>query len=258
MGLASLGFDKSKTTSTSSSFDNLDQWGLNVGGSESSQDIAFRDIFQNLFSGAAATAAGIDTGALTGAANLLFSSGSGFLDTLQGGGPGADYLKSQLDESGSLVNEQLQLLQSDLGEFLNEQVLPGIKSAGVETMGLGGGRDQVARGIAGKGAIQEFTRGALGIRQGERDRMAGIAQTLQQNQTAAATSALQNLPQLYGLAEAGSSSALSPFERLAAILGGPTVLGESSSFDFGYDSTIGRAGSQSSTVSKKSGFKIGF
>lgn len=286
MGLLGFGGSKSKSSSSSvsSSFDNLDSFGFNFGqtgsdslstsrsGSTSRSRIAFEDIFQNLFSGASATAAGIDTGALSGAANLLFSSGGGFLDNLRGGGAGADYLENELSRSSSLVDEQIGALSGDLGKFLNETILPGIKSSGVQAGTLGGGRGEVAKGIASEGLISEFAKGSTNIRLAERARLSGIANDLAANELARSTSGLSALPGLFDLASGGTMASLSPLLALSQILGGPTVLSDSDSssfsdslassfgLDFGLDSTTGRAGSssRSSSSSSSKSFNLGF
>lgn len=264
MGLFSFGGSKSKSRSQSSSssfsFDNLDQFGFNFGqtGSEggSASSIAFQDIFQNLFSGASATAAGIDTGALTNQANLLFGSGLGFLGGLQDGGAGTAFLQDQLAQSDNLVNTQIDQLGADLGEFLNETILPGIKSSGIQAGTLGGGRGEVSKGLAAEGLLEEFARGSTNIRQAERSRLTGIADSLANQSLARNQAGLAALPALFGLAESGTLSSLSPFAALSTILGGPTVLQDSFSrsfgTDFGIDSTTGRAGSRSSSSSSSS------
>lgn len=258
-----FGFGGSSSTtrsrSDSSSYDNLDQFGFNVGGSESQQRIAFGDIFQSLFGGAAGTAAGIDTTALSRNASMLFSSGTEFLDTLSSGGAGSAYLGEQLAGGGELVDEQIGQLKTDLTDFLNEGILPGITSSGVSASTLGGSRGEVAKGIAGKGLLREFARGSTDIRLADQARRDSIASELMGSEAARATTGLQMLPGLMGMAETSALAGLSPYAALASILGGPTVLGDSSSYQFGADSTTGRAASRSSSSSttKSKSFSIG-
>lgn len=252
MGLFSFGGSSSRSRSNSrsnsSSFDNLDAF--NFGRSDSSSRVAFEDVFARLFGGAEGAAGAVDTGALAGNANLLFGSGLDFLSGLDEGGAGAEFLEGELGRSGDLVNEQISNLSGDLGEFLNETILPSIKSSGVEAGNLGGSRGEVAKGIASEGLLEEFARGSTDIRLRERGRLTGIARDLDASETARSQIGLDSLPGLFGLAESSSLAGLSPFAALASILGPQTTLTDSSSFDTG--STTGRAGSRSASTSSSS------
>lgn len=250
---------RSRSSSSSSSFDNLDSFGFNAAASSSGQRVAYDDVFQSLFGGASATAAGVDTGALSRNASMLFSTGTNFLDTLASGGEGSAYLGQQLASGDGLVDEQIGQLQTDLTDFLNEGILPGITSSGVSASTLGGTRGEVAKGVAGKGLLQEFARGSTGIRLADQARKDSLASELMRSETTRATTGLQMLPGLAGLAETSALAGLSPYAALSSILGGPTVLGDSSSYQYGQDSTTGRAGSQSQSTSssKSKSFSIG-
>jgi hypothetical protein len=167
---ASQQSSQSSSSSSSSSFDNLDAFGVDVGGSTSRQgsssrdSIAFEDLFTQLFGGASATAGGINTGATTSAANLLFGSGQDFITGLAEGGAGAAFLEDRLARSDELVDAELGILEEDIGRFLSETVNPSIKTSGVQAGTLGGGRGEVQRGIASRGATEAFARGAADIR----------------------------------------------------------------------------------------------
>ena len=266
-----FGFERSRqrSRSESSSFDNLDQIGFDLARDESrsesgsTQRIAFQNIFQNLFGGASATAAGIDTSGLSGAANMLFGAGSGFLADLQDDA-GTRFLEGRLAGGDSLASERIDLLQEDIGRFLTETVNPAIASRGVQANTLGGGRGEVARGIAAEGATREFARGALDIRQAEQEALDAIAGQVSGDAIARTGTAVNALPGLFGLAEAGTMASLSPFAALASILGGPTVLTESSSLaealglSLGFDQTTGRAASRAMSESEGSSTRFGF
>lgn len=269
----------SSSQSQSSSFDNLDSFGFNFGQSgsssrggsaaESSQRVAFEDIFARLFGGASDVASGIDTGGLTGAANELFGAGGTFLDTLGGGGAGAGFLEDRLSGDG-LADEQIGLLGEDIARFVAEELNPAITSGGVAASTFGGARTNVQKGTAARGASEAFARGAADIRSSEQATRDRIAETLAADETTRGTAGLSALPSLFGLAEAGTLADLSPFAALSQIVGAPTVLGESSSIsqqiadafgiDFGFDETTGRAGSQSTSSSstRSRGFNFGF
>lgn len=261
MGLFDFGGSRSDTRSrsdsSSRSFDNLDSFGFNFGSSSSAgrsrSRVAFEDQFRQLFGGAGAAAAGIDTGALGGAADLLFSSGGRFLNQLEGGGAGADYLEGRLRNPSAIGDTQIRQLGEDIGRFLSEDVNPNITAGGVAAGTLGGSRGEVQRGIASEAALRQFVRGATDIRTREQAATDEAAGTLLGSLTARSGAALQSLPSLFGLAEGGALSSLSPYMMLAQIMGGPLALTDSesvaSSLDIGADSTTGRAGSQSRSTS---------
>ena len=261
----SFGGSKSKSKSQSTSLDVSQSGsvsgGVSAGGSESSQAIAFEDIFARLFGGAEGAAAGLDTSLLTGAANQLFSGGLGFLDSLSGG-PGTDFLQSRVAGESPVLDEQIAALGEDVGAFFNEQILPGITSEAVGSGGLGGGRQGVAQGIAAESAGREFQRGATSLRSADieaRDRAAG---ELGQQRIAGAGTGLSNLGNLAGIADFGFGAGLAPFDRLSAILGGPTVLGESSSFtsaeDFAQAFASSFGTSQATSKSSSKAANVGF
>ena len=264
----------SRSDSSSSSFDNLDQssfdFGRNSsmsrGSSGSSSRVAFEDIFAQMFGGAAGAAAGIDTGVTSSAANMLFSSGLGFMDELGGGGAGRDYLVGQMDDSGQIVESQIDQLGTDIGKFLSDKVNPAMKSSGIQAGSLGGSRGEVQRGMATESALQEFVRGSTGIRASERDRMTGIASGVMGSDATRSQSALSMLPSLFGLAESGAMADLSPFAALSQILGPQTVLTDSESsqlaeslgINIGGSSTTGRAAAQSRATSSSTSKSASF
>lgn len=270
----------SSSVSSSSSFDNLDSVGFNFGqsGSEaggrsrsgSTQQIAFEDVFSSLFGGASAAASGVDTDSLTRASNLLFGSGTNFLDQLGGGGAGAGFLEDRLAGSDGLVDQQIGVLESDINRFVGETADRRTASSGIAAGTFGGGRTQVQNALTDRAAAEAFARGSVDIRARERAATDAIAGTLAQDETARAGAGLAALPALQGISESGALAGLSPFAALAQILGGPTALttsfGEADDFstafseDFGFDRTVGRAGSQSrsSSNSSSAGFRFGF
>lgn len=278
----------SQSDSISASFDNLDAFGFGVstdtsrsGGSSvsgsrdvSSSRVAFEDIFAQLFGNASATAAGIDTGAITGAANLLFGSGRSFLDTLQS----SPELEGQFAAADADEAASIDLLEADIGEFLRETVNPAITQRGVTANTLGGSRGEVQRGIASEAALEEFVRGATGIRRDTQARKDSLAGQLATDRLARSQTGINALPELFGLAESGAFASLSPLAALAQILGPQTVLTDASGVSFGessqfgesagsslqFDTTTGRAGSaakstsSSQSSSKSKSFSLGF
>lgn len=256
-------FGTSGSESSSSSF----------GTSSADQRIAFEDLFKSLYGGSAAAAAGLDPTNISGAAKQLFSGGLNFLEQLQGGDAGTRALEGRLtDTSGR--DAQLETLRSSLGDFFNEELIPGITAGGVATGTLGGSRDAVEKAQAAKAVAGQFSTGAAQIISGDqaqRDAAAGTLSTLKQQ---GAQGGLNALNSLLGLVSQGEFAALSPYEALASIFGGPTVLGSSQSTDvasslaqafseqgsqsYGFDFGVGSSSSKEQHTSSGRGFNIGF
>jgi hypothetical protein len=224
---------------------------------QSSQSIAFAPLFAALYgnAGSAAANAADAVPGLQGAAQQLFTGGSKFLDTLQGN-PGTDYLTSRVTGPDEAAQAQIGALGSSLGDFFNEQLLPGITSTGVSTGGYGNSRDAVARSLAAKQVAGQFSQGAaqiLSTSQGQRDQ-AATALGAQTGQNAA--TGLSALNPLFSLLQGGANAGLAPLQQLAAIMGGPTTLSTSSGSSYGQStaedianaisSSFGQSSSQSS------------
>ena len=205
-----------------------------ISGSEaqasSSQSVFQADIFAQLFSGASNVAGGIDTQALTDAANQLFTSGSGFLGDLQELSAGTDisgeFLASRISGEGGFVDENIAALGEDLGQFFNEQLMPGITSEAVAGGQLGGGRQGVAQGKAIESVGREFRRGSLEIRNADLRERTEAARALSAQKLSASQAGLTGVQQQFDLANAATLTPFSPFLTLAQILGSPTTLTE--------------------------------
>lgn len=188
MALGSIGFSSSRSRS-------------------SSKDSVFlADLFEKLYGGASAAAAGIDTSGITEAANNLFTQSGGFLDSLS----------SAADPS--VTEDQVASLKSDLDAFFNETLLPGITSDAASVGQLGGGRQGVAQGVAAGQVARALTSGIADIRERGANRQISAAQT-----------GLQYAPTVFGFAQEASLAPLSPYLALSQVLGDPTVLNEASS-----------------------------
>lgn len=258
-------FSKSKTdqqsTSSSSGVNLASSFGVNgseqsggntstsSGASSSSQDVFLADLFKQVYGGAAGAAGAINPDEISGAARSLFSGGVDFLDQL-GGGAGVDALKARVGDTSSR-DAQLSSLKSELGDFFNTQLAPGVTRAGVATGTLGGARDAVDLSEAAKAVASKFSTGAASIissDQAQRDAAAGKLADVNNQGAGIGLSALQSL---YGLASAGGTAGLMPYQILASIIGGPTVLGQSQSqqqadaFGFSSGTSFGEQGSQS-------------
>jgi len=273
MGIFSFGGSKQESEQVGSSraFDVAASGSVSGGVSDagsratSGQSIAFEDVFSRLFGGAEGAAAGLDPSVLTGAANQLFSGGINFLESL-GGGPGTDFLQSRVAGESPVLQEQIDLLQQDVGRLFSEELNPAITSEAVAGGTLGGGRQGVAQGLAAEAAANEFTRGATALRAGDIAARDAAAGTLGEQTIAGAGVGLGGLSALSNLANLGFGAELAPFERLAAILGPQTALTASESESFSSAEDFARAfsqsfgSSQSDTRSSSSGrsFRLGF
>ncbi len=271
----SFGGSKSSSRSSSSSraFDVGVSGSVSGGLSESesraaSRDrVAFEDVFSRLFGGAEGAAAGLDPSLLTSAANQLFSGGLDFLSSLGGGGPERAFLEGRVaGEDGGLLDEQIGLLSEDVGRFFSEQLNPAITSEAIAGGQLGGGRQGVAQGIAAGEAGSAFARGASALRAADLESRDRSAVALGQQRLTSAEKGLNGLSTLAGIADLGFGAGLAPFERLAGILGGPTVLGESESrstataedFARAFSQNFGFSRADATSTSRSRSASIGF
>lgn len=229
--------------------------GQAVGGSTSDQRVAFEDVFARLFGGAEGAAAGLDPSMLTEVSNQLFSGGVGFMDQLTGGAD-TDFLESRISGDDGLLEEQISELGEDIGSFFREQILPGITSEAIAGGSLGGGRQGVAEGAAADTAGREFRRGSTALRTGDAANRTEAAGMLGRTRIDSAATGLSSLGQVAGIADIGFGAELEPFERLSALLGGPTVLGASSSSNV--SSSIARSDTESNAFNNAEDFARSF
>lgn len=124
----------------------------------------------------------------------LYAQGQGLLSQLTGATGG------MIDQVGEDINRQLQRQLGGAG---------GIDSQAAMMGGMGGGRNQVERGLAQEGALDAFGRQAAGLR------LAGNE------------SAMQALPGLQGLLGSGMTAQYGPLAALAELIGGPAILQQS-------------------------------
>lgn len=256
-----IGGSTSKSSSSSSSFDSSSSisGSEGFGKSSSEQSIAFEDIFARLFGGAEGVAGGLDPSMLTDAANQLFNSGSAFLQGI-GNDQGTQFLQDRLSGENQVLEDQINLLGQDLSNFFNEELLPGITSKAVDGGQLGGGRQGVAQGKAISEVGKQFTRGSVALRSADITARDNAAATLSGNSISGASVGLGGLGPLEGVADLGFSAGIAPYERLAAILGGPTVLSSSSSSSADWARALSQSYGESTAKSKSSSksLSVGF
>lgn len=220
---ASVSGDVSSSTSS----------GYGVGSSQSSQSIAYADIFSQLFGGATnAAQAGVANGGELGAtARQLFTGGSQFLEGL-GTDAGSQYLTDRLNRPDDILNSQIEQLKTDTGELFTDQLNPAITSRAVAGGTLGGGRQGVAQGMAMESLAKSFAQGVTSLQASNQAQKDQAAMAVAQNSLSAASTGLGALPSMLDLATDAASPELGIYAKLSSILGGPTVLGESSSSNF--------------------------
>lgn len=108
------------------------------------------------------------------------------------------------------VSQQIAGFGQDLGNFFQNQVLPGIQSSAGIAGQFGGSRQGVAAGLAGQDLINQFSRGATDIRSN------AYGQTM------------QNLPNLFNIGMSPYTMNWMPMQNLGNLIGPPTVLGGAS------------------------------
>jgi hypothetical protein len=207
--------------------------GYGVGSSSSSQSIAFEDLYRQLFGGATGAAmGGVANGPELGAtARQLFTGGSQFLEGL-GGDAGQQYLESRLSSDNPVLQDQIDQLREDTGQLFTDKLNPAITADAVAGGTLGGGRQGVAQGMAMDSLSRSFTQGVTQLRSNDIAMRDAAAMNVAQNSLTAASTGLGALPSMLDLATDAASPELGIYAKLSSILGGPTVLGESSSSNF--------------------------
>lgn len=155
----------------------------------------------------------------------LYNQGRGAIDNLgQIAGGQNPFLQQNINQLGTTLNRNL-----------NEQILPSIENEAIGVGGLGGGRQGIAAGIAGRGTQEAIAQGTTSL------------QTNAYNQRAGAANAqLGQLGNLFGLSQAPFQSQFAPLQNLGGLLGSATVLGKQGStssgggqfgLNFGFDTS---------------------
>lgn len=120
-------------------------------------------------------------------------------------------LIGQANQGSPWLSGQIKGLGEDIGQFFNQQILPGISNEAGGHGQYGGARQSIGEGMAGQDALRQFQRGATDLR--AQDYANGPARA----------------SQLYNLGMAPYSAQFAPLQQLASLLGNPAVLGGGSS-----------------------------
>ncbi len=165
-------------------------------------------------------------------AEALQAQGQQFLGDLRSN-PFLSSLQTQAGGNQALVDQQIGQLGTDIGQFTNEQLLPGIRRDFVGVGGLGGARNQIAEGLAAQGAQRAFSSGVTDILSADAARASQAATTGAGLTAQSALGGLQSLQGQFNLGLSPFQSQFSPLLNMNQIVGPPNVLGRSSAFNFG-------------------------
>jgi len=244
----SLGFSKSKSTSDAQSTSDSASYGFNEstsgdmqrsasdsvsgGTSNTSQAIAFEDLYKQLYGGAAGAANNVAMQApqLQAAAQQSFTGGSQFLQSLDSNA-GTNYQEQSLN-SNSPVEDIIASMKTDAASLFTDELNPAITANAVAGGNLGGGRQGIAQGLAQSRVANDFTKNAAALRYSDVQSKDAIAANIAGNSIAAAGTGLGSLPGMLDVLERGQNAELAPYSSLAGILGGPTTLTTGESNDF--------------------------
>jgi hypothetical protein len=260
----SYGYSGSESVDASQSVSS----GVSGGSSSSGQEIAFEDLFKQLYGGAtdAAGRVAMQAPQLQAAAQQLFTGGSQFMQSLTDNA-GSNYMAERLNGS-SPVEDIIASMKTDAGNLFRDELNPAITSRAVAGGTFGGGRQGVAQGVAQARVADDFTRNAAALRYSDVQAKDAIAANVAGNSIAAANTGLGSLPGLLDLVERGQNAELAPYGSLSAILGGPTTLTSSESSDFSqttaqsianaFSRAFGEQTAESQSTSKSKGKSYGF
>lgn len=260
-GALGLGKQKTDSQSTSDSFGISNSMSQDVSASSGSttQGIAFEDLFKQLYSGAgaAAGAAAASAPEIASAAKQLFTGGSNFLQGL-GLDSGTGYLEDRLSSDNPVLEQQIAGLREDTGRLFTEQFNPAITSEAVAGGNLGGGRQGVAQGAAMDTLARQFTQGAVALRANDISQRDSVAAQVASGSLAAAGTGLGALPGLMDVLTSSNETGLAPYSALASIMGGPTVLSQSTSQSAAqaFSKAFGQQGSTTQSTSRGRGWNF--
>jgi len=178
---------------------------------------------QNLWTGAQASMSPNYIGSVQGAAGQM----NPFLTQ------GMEGLRGLMDTSG-MVAEQDASLQAGLGQLFREQINPAIEGSAMRAGGFGGGRQGVAQGTAVGQLGDAYTKGR-----------GDIVANANRVALGAASQMPQFAQQYFNQNSSAAGAGMDQWARLAAILGGPTILNQST----GRSETTGKT--------DQWGFKVG-
>lgn len=166
-------------------------------------------------------------GQAQGLVDQILPSTFGGLGGLSGIAGGGGPLQPFTQPDNGLVQQQLGSLGTNLADFFNTSLLPGLNSAAISAGGLGATRHNLAAGEAAGDMARAFSTGTTDIMSNAYNTAAGAAGNLQQGMIGAAQGIGDLGTSMYNLGMSPFQAAWAPLTAQAGILGGPTVLGQS-------------------------------
>jgi hypothetical protein len=253
-------FNYGKQDSNSSAWSNSNDMSasssLGYGQSTSTSNIAFADLFKQLYSGASAKAFSLADSFSNADARSLFNGGTDLLKSLQKG-PADEYLSSRLTGANEALESQIASLKNDAGDVFSNKILPALTRRGIGSGTFGGSRGAIAEGQA----AGELGRGLMstigGLRSNDMNARDSLAQFMNTSQLARTQTGLSALPGLFDLQQGSQLGALAPYQSLAQILGGPTVLSDAQSTNSSISDAFSQAIQQSGSTSRSKGRTYG-
>lgn len=170
----------------------------------------------------------------------------------QGRGP----MDQFTNPNNALVQRQLGDLGREMGDFFNEQLMPGIQGNAVAMGGLGGGRNQVAQAQAAGQVADAYSSGATGIMSNAYNQAQNASAIQAQNMMGAAGMSNDLAMANQNLGMAGLNSFFAPLQAYQGLLGAPTVLGNS--FNQSQASQTSENITSATASSKSSNFGMSF
>ena len=180
----------------------------------------------------------------------LFDFGRESLESLQDN-PWLARLQQQTQADPAVLQQMTQQLGTDIGQQFNEQILPGIRRDSTAIGALGGSRQGLAEGVASRGAMDAFSRGASNMafdwQNADSDRQLRAAQTGAQLFGQGGQVAAGGVNELFGGVGMGQfMGGFAPLGAFSDIVGQPTVLNKSR--DFSYSGSFGMGGGGGGTT----------
>jgi len=169
-----------------------------------------------------------------------------------GGGP----LSNFVAPNNELVQRQIGDLGQTMGDFFNQQLMPGITGSAIGAGGYGGGRNQIATGLAAGEVADAYQQGVTGIMSNAYNQALGAAGMQSQNQIAAQGALNQSAQSLTNLGLANLNSMWAPLQNYQGLLGAPITLGSSYGYSAANQQSENITSAKSSASSKQ--FSLSF
>jgi hypothetical protein len=154
----------------------------------------------------------------------LYDQASDTLSKLAGGGgPLARYATP----NNALAKQQLSQMSQQIGQNFSREILPGIRTDAGAVGGMGGSREQIAKGLAAGGAADAIARAGTDLYAQQYQTGAAAAEALSGQRQGAAAALPGIATSAYQLAMSPFQAAWSPISSLASAIGGPTLVSQS-------------------------------